>query len=352
MNSKPLIGRRTLLAAAAGIAAAPLVGGRAFAANPKVYLDPGHGGTDAGAVGNGLQEKNVTLAIALQTRDILLANYAVDIRMSRTTDITRSLDYRTSDANAWGATIFISIHINAGGGTGFESFRYPTSDPTTVRLQDFVHSRVLGGMRSIAPVTDRGRKTANFHVLRETAMPAVLTENLFIDTVADANLLKNPAFITATARGHANGIAAHLGLTAPPTFSTIVDNATAGRFTASANWGTSTFSTQRYGPDYRFANPVLASDPAWFKVNIPAAGNHRVDVWHPANAGYNASAPHIIVTASGSQTVNVDQRSGGGVWKSLGTFNLAAGDYNLVGVSRWTSAAGYVIADAIRVTRV
>ncbi|MFG2007837.1 N-acetylmuramoyl-L-alanine amidase [Micromonospora sp. NPDC048868] len=202
--------RRTLLAAAAGLVVAPWAAtGVAHAAVPKVYLDPGHGGTDPGAVGNGLTEKALTLSIALQTRDILKANYSVDVRMSRTSDITRSLTYRTSDANAWGATIFVSIHINSGGGTGFESYRYPG---TSSALHSPVHSRVLSGMRTVGSVTDRGLKTANFHVLRETAMPAVLTENLFIDTVADANLLKRAAFITATARGHANGIAAYLGL--------------------------------------------------------------------------------------------------------------------------------------------
>ncbi|SNT60725.1 hypothetical protein SAMN05216276_10799 [Streptosporangium subroseum] len=47
----------------------------------------------------------------------------------------------------------------------------------------------------------------------------------------------------------------------------------------------------------------------------------------------------------------VDQRSGGGGWRSLGTFSLNAGDYNVVGVSRWTSGVGYVVADAVRITR-
>ena len=210
--STPFTRRRALLAAAAGLAVAPwAASGTAHAMAPKVYIDPGHGGTDPGASANGLQEKNLTLNIGLQVRNLLTARGVV-VRMSRTSDVTRSLTFRTDDANAWGANIFISIHINAGGGTGFESYRYPTAGTTTQRLHSNMHSRVIAGMRTVAGVTDRGMKTANFHVLRETVMPAVLTENLFIDTVADANLLKRADFLAATARGHANGIFAFFGI--------------------------------------------------------------------------------------------------------------------------------------------
>jgi hypothetical protein len=132
-------------------------------------------------------------------------------------------------------------------------------------------------------------------------------------------------------------------------FSVVVDNATVGRFTASGNWGVSTWSSQKNGADYRYANPTPASDAAWFKVNIPSAGNYLVDAWYPADPGYCATTPFVIAASGGNQTVVVNQQANGGQWRNLGTFNLAAGDYNVVGVSRWTSGTGYVVADAVRV---
>ncbi|MBE1491916.1 golvesin C-terminal-like domain-containing protein [Plantactinospora soyae] len=135
-------------------------------------------------------------------------------------------------------------------------------------------------------------------------------------------------------------------------WSSTVDNTTAGRFTASASWGTSTYSSQRYGTDYRFADPVLSSDVAWYKVNIPTTASYEVSVWYAADPGYNDATPFIVASTSGNQTVRVNQRANGGRWVSLGVFALTAGDENKVGVSRWTSGTGYVVADAVRVTRV
>ncbi|GAA3613720.1 hypothetical protein GCM10022419_118540 [Nonomuraea rosea] len=143
-----------------------------------------------------------------------------------------------------------------------------------------------------------------------------------------------------------------LGNVAPASAATTtVDNATAGQFTADADWGTSAWSAQRYGADYRFATPNTAtSGAAWFKASIAAAGAHLVEVWYPADAGYNSATPFLVATPDGTRTVVIDQRANGGRWVSLGTFTLAAGDYNVVGVSRWTSQPGYVVADAVRIT--
>lgn len=176
----------------------------------KIFIDAGHGGSDPGAVGNGLREKDLTLAIALETRKVLENEYTGhSIKMSRTTDKTLSLSQRTNAANAWGAHFFLSIHINAGGGTGFESFRYvQKGSATTMSVQKAVHSAVL----SASGWRDRGQKWANFHVLRVSKMPAILTENGFIDSAADAKKLKDSALVKKIGRAHAEGVAKALGL--------------------------------------------------------------------------------------------------------------------------------------------
>lgn len=133
-------------------------------------------------------------------------------------------------------------------------------------------------------------------------------------------------------------------------FSTIVDS-TSGRFTRGSGWGTSSFSPDKRGAFYHYAEPVLASDASWYRVSIPSSGTYLVDAWWPANSGYNNNTPYVIVTSSGNQAVHVNQRTNGGRWVNLGSFGLAAGDRNVVAVSRWTTGTGYVIADAIRIRR-
>lgn len=173
----------------------------------KIFIDPGHGGTDPGARANGLQEKNITLKIALKLRDILQRKYeGHTIKMSRTTDKTISLIERTNLANNWSADYLISIHINAGGGTGFESYTYNGNykgKEKTNRLRRTLHNQIV----KQTDFHNRGKKEANFHMVRESAMPAVLTENGFIDTKEDAQLLKQDSFLEKMARGHALGLA-------------------------------------------------------------------------------------------------------------------------------------------------
>ncbi|MGD6894278.1 N-acetylmuramoyl-L-alanine amidase [Bacillus infantis] len=175
----------------------------------KVFIDPGHGGTDPGAVGNGLQEKNLTLKIGTRIKDILTAEYDnVSILMSRTGDQSLTLTQRTNAANSWGADFLLSVHINAGGGTGYEDYIYPGVGAPTTTYQSNIHAEVM----KLVDFNDRGKKSANFHMLRESNMPAILTENGFIDNANDAAKLKSASFIEALARGHVNGIAKSFNL--------------------------------------------------------------------------------------------------------------------------------------------
>lgn len=177
-----------------------------------IVLDPGHGGSDSGAVRGSFLEKRFNLDIALRVRNYLQNNYDVDVVMTRLTDNATSLSARTSLANRIKADYFCSIHINAGGGTGFESYIYHGNvSNQTVKAQQIIHNEV---MRQISRygVRDRGMKRANFQILRETNMPAILLENLFIDTHSDLNLLRNDRFLTVLSHAIGEGLVKALSL--------------------------------------------------------------------------------------------------------------------------------------------
>jgi N-acetylmuramoyl-L-alanine amidase len=169
----------------------------------KLYLDPGHGGTDPGAVGNGLKEKDITLTICLKIRDILALEYeGVAVKMSRTGDTYPTLPQRTKEANNWGANFFLSVHINSGGGTGFETLRYPGANGDTAKIQSIIHDEIM----KVIGLRDRGKKEQDVHVLRESNMPAGLTESGFIDSANDSVKMKDEAWLDAVARAHVTGL--------------------------------------------------------------------------------------------------------------------------------------------------
>ncbi|MFP5113779.1 N-acetylmuramoyl-L-alanine amidase [Bacillaceae bacterium C204] len=179
----------------------------------KLFLDPGHGGEDPGAHGNGLDEKDLTLAIALKIRNIILNDYEnVQVKMSRTSDTTRSLAQRSKAANAWNADFFLAIHINSADSSaqGYEDFIYNglSDSSKAAKYQKIIHAEVI----KVSQLKDRGQKKANFHVLRETNMPSLLTENGFISNKHDAALIKDASWQQKVAQGHVNGIAKAFGL--------------------------------------------------------------------------------------------------------------------------------------------
>lgn len=181
----------------------------------KVFWDKGHGGSDPGAVGNGLNEKDITYLIVEHAMWYLNEHYTGFVQnQSRSGDETLSLNQRTNEANRWGADLLVSVHVNAGGGKGFETFIYNgNAGSSTIAFQNVLHTEVLAAMRKHGSITDRGKKRANFHMLRESSMIAVLSENLFIDTKSDADKLKDKdGFLKDVGHAHARAVAKFLGL--------------------------------------------------------------------------------------------------------------------------------------------
>ena len=168
---------------------------------PKVFLDAGHGGKDPGAVGNGMQEKNITLPVTLEVGKIL-ERHGITVGYSRKTDVYVSLEDRANKANNFGADIFVSIHCNAfekNSAHGVETYSHIGSTKGA-KLAKAIHNEII---KAKLYTRNRGTKTANFYVLRKTIAPAVLIELAFITNKDDAKLLKTKQreFALAIAKG-------------------------------------------------------------------------------------------------------------------------------------------------------
>jgi len=153
------------------------------------------------------------------------------------------------------------------------------------------------------------------------------------------------AYITTNYNGGEarNGINARIN----PTVTTVtVDNSHSG-FSASSNWGTATWASDKYGADYRHRNTQAVSDAATWTGNLPTSGTWRVDAWWSAASNRATSAPYIVHHSGGSTTVNANQTINGGQWRSLGSYSFGSGNRQ-VQLSCWTSSGDIVIADAVR----
>lgn len=176
-------------------------------------LDAGHGGKDPGGMGNGLTEKDLTLKIALMIGKLLEAR-GVTALYTRTTDFFVELDRRAAMANEMRADYFISIHINAGGGTGFESFTCVDCAPVTSQYREVIHRKLAVLFKSVG-LPDRGMKQADLRVLNKTDMSAVLLEYGFIDRDEDARRLKDQSWLEQLAETTVEGIVAAFNIPQP-----------------------------------------------------------------------------------------------------------------------------------------
>jgi len=174
-----------------------------------IAVDAGHGGNDTGAINNqvGINEKTITLAISQKLRKVL-EDRGHRVRMTRSDDTFIELSRRAEIANTAGVEIFVSIHCNsaeASSAAGMESYHHTNATNGKV-LATKIHEKIIAAFPAH---TNRGVKSANFVVLKETQMPACLIETEFISNNQQAQFLKDPANQQKMAVAIAEGIAAY-----------------------------------------------------------------------------------------------------------------------------------------------
>lgn len=173
-----------------------------------VVLDPGHGGSRTGAFYEGIAEKNINLAVS-QKLQFLLTGYGYNVVMTRTSDVDVGLYERADIANAVDADLFVSIHSNATENNntfqGIFTYYHPNSR-RGARLAQAIQDDLV---RSSGGV-DRGIRSADFVVLRETHMCAALVELGFMTNHEELMLLNTPSYQDKLAQGIAQGIIRYL----------------------------------------------------------------------------------------------------------------------------------------------
>ena len=175
--------------------------------NRIIVLDPGHGGSDPGAVNGSVTEKSIVLDVAKRVQKLLQADGA-KVVLTRSTDVFIELDERPIIANNHFGEMFISIHVNSFSNNvpkGTETFYNSKSEANLdeeIRLAKLINNEIVKN----ASMTDRGVKNVNYAVTRNTTMPAILTELGFIKNESDFAKLTSEAYLTIYAESIYNGI--------------------------------------------------------------------------------------------------------------------------------------------------
>lgn len=191
-----------------------------------VYIDPGHGGSDGGAIAGGIREKDLNLSVAKELQSTL-EKRGYKVILSRSTDATVGLSNRPQEANLKEADIFVSVHFNsmgtsnAGSARGIETFiyhrvasgfgqepdrnKFGTDDPRikeSLTLADAMQANLIRQ----TGLSNRGVKGQNFNVIRNTHIPAVLVELGFMDNSKELSIIKTNSYHQKAANAMADGI--------------------------------------------------------------------------------------------------------------------------------------------------
>lgn len=166
-----------------------------------VVIDPGHGGSDCGAIRNGINEKDITLDISKRVVSLLEKKGYV-VKMTRTNDTYVSLQDRVTISENFKPDIFVSIHVNSSNSespTGLETHYYKDN---SLKLAKNIHASMLNNINS----KDRGLFKSRFYVINHTTAPAVLVEIGFLSSPVERAQLVSVSRKQATAKAIAEGI--------------------------------------------------------------------------------------------------------------------------------------------------
>ena len=199
-----------------------------------VVIDPGHGGSEVGAVGTtGLMEKDVVLDISKRLGQLLEEQLGLQVYLTRDQDIDKSKEERTALANNVKADVFLSIHANSyrgrgvrgaetfflsdratdddarrlaaiendalelqgpsGGDSDLQMLLWDMAQTTHLRESSVFAEMIQSNLNALGGTTDRGIKQAPFVVLKGANMPAVLVEVGFLSNPDEERLLADPA---------------------------------------------------------------------------------------------------------------------------------------------------------------
>lgn len=180
----------------------------------KICVDPGHGGSDPGATGvNGSalpNEADLVLDVDLRLQS-MLTDDATTVVMTRTDEVEVSLANRVAIANSNSVTIFVSTHLNSSdlaSANGTETYAYQ-SGGNSQTLATYIQNELLDHLGR----TNRGVKYSGFYVIKNTTMPAALSEGLFVSNSTEFNLISQAATRQEHALGVYHAICSYFGVT-------------------------------------------------------------------------------------------------------------------------------------------
>ena len=198
-----------------------------------VALDPGHGGGDPGAGANGLVEKDLNWRIANVCYNELLNYTGVSSMLTRGENENPGLQTRVDRAVACGASVFVSLHNNAGGGAGGAEVWIPNNASylysSTHTISEQLGNKILAQLSSLG-LNNRGVKMrdntlnerypdgslADYYTVinasRRAGIPGIIVEHAFLDVTGDANRLWDDSFLISLAQADVRGITEYYNL--------------------------------------------------------------------------------------------------------------------------------------------